>query len=72
MAASFVILKAVNAAFGLRVTTEHEISGLDLSQHSETAYSLLSEGLGTQVVVQKERLNWRETPNPIPQDGSVS
>ena len=71
MALSFVILKAVNAALGLRVTTEHEISGLDLSQHSETAYSLLGEGLGTQVAVQKERLNWRETPNPIPQDGSV-
>ena len=72
MGATFVILKVVDAALGLRVATEHEISGLDVSQHSETAYALLSEGVGTQVLVQKESSNWRESPNPIPQDGSVS
>jgi Amt family ammonium transporter len=35
-----VILKIVDALVGLRVTEEDEASGLDLSQHSETAYSL--------------------------------
>jgi Amt family ammonium transporter len=35
-----VILKIVDALVGLRVTEEEEASGLDLSQHSETAYSL--------------------------------
>jgi Amt family ammonium transporter len=35
-----VILKVVDAVVGLRVTEEDEVSGLDLSQHSETAYAL--------------------------------
>jgi ammonium transporter, Amt family len=35
-----VILKIVDALVGLRVTEEDEVSGLDLSQHSETAYVL--------------------------------
>jgi len=34
-----VILKIVDAVVGLRVTEEDEVSGLDLSQHSETAYA---------------------------------
>jgi Amt family ammonium transporter len=34
-----VILKIVDAAVGLRVTDEEEVAGLDLSQHSETAYT---------------------------------
>jgi Amt family ammonium transporter len=38
--ATFIILKVVDALVGLRVTEEEEISGLDLSQHSETAYSM--------------------------------
>ena len=38
--ATFVILKVVDALVGLRVTEEEEVSGLDLSQHSETAYSM--------------------------------
>ena len=38
--ATFVILKVVDATVGLRVTTEDEVAGLDLSQHSETAYTL--------------------------------
>jgi Amt family ammonium transporter len=37
---TFVILKVVDALVGLRVTDEDEASGLDLSQHSETAYTL--------------------------------
>jgi Amt family ammonium transporter len=35
-----IILKIVDAVVGLRVTDEDEVSGLDLSQHSETAYAL--------------------------------
>ncbi len=38
--ATFIILKVVDALVGLRVTEEDEASGLDLSQHSETAYSM--------------------------------
>ncbi len=37
---SFVLLKIVDALFGLRVPAEEEVQGLDLSQHSETAYNL--------------------------------
>ena len=35
---SFVILKIVDLALGLRVSQEHEIIGLDATQHGETAY----------------------------------
>jgi Amt family ammonium transporter len=35
-----VILKVVDLLVGLRVTDEDEVAGLDLSQHSETAYTL--------------------------------
>jgi Amt family ammonium transporter len=38
--ATYVILKVVDAVVGLRVSDEDEIAGLDLSQHSETAYAL--------------------------------
>lgn len=39
-AVSFVILKALNAFMGgLRVSEETEIQGLDLGEHSETAYN---------------------------------
>jgi Amt family ammonium transporter len=37
--ATFVILKAVNAVIGLRVSPEEEDSGLDLTQHGESAYN---------------------------------
>ena len=36
---SFAILKLVDGAIGLRVTTEEESTGLDLTQHNERAYS---------------------------------
>jgi Amt family ammonium transporter len=39
MVATAVLLKVVDALVGLRVTDEDEVSGLDLSQHSETAYA---------------------------------
>jgi Amt family ammonium transporter len=35
-----IILKVVDAVVGLRVTAEDEMAGLDLSQHSETAYTM--------------------------------
>ena len=37
---TLVILKVVDALVGLRVTQEEEVAGLDLSQHSETAYAM--------------------------------
>jgi ammonium transporter, Amt family len=37
--ATFIILKIVDALVGLRVSEEDEVAGLDLSQHSETAYT---------------------------------
>lgn len=38
--ATFIILKIVDALIGIRVETEHEVQGLDLSQHGEEAYNL--------------------------------
>ena len=38
-ALSWVLLKAVDATMGLRLSVDDEVSGLDLSEHSETAYS---------------------------------
>jgi ammonium transporter, Amt family len=35
-----IVLKILDGVMGLRVTAEEELAGLDLSQHSETAYSL--------------------------------
>lgn len=37
---SFVILKAIDAVMGLRVKADEEVSGLDVTQHGESAYSL--------------------------------
>jgi Amt family ammonium transporter len=37
---TMVILKVLDAIMGLRVSDEDEMAGLDLSQHSETAYAL--------------------------------
>ena len=39
MIGTWMILKIVNATVGLRVSPEHESTGLDLSQHNERAYS---------------------------------
>jgi Amt family ammonium transporter len=38
-AGTWVLLKVVNALAGLRVTAEEEDSGLDLTQHGESAYN---------------------------------
>ena len=37
---TFIILKIIDATVGLRVSTEEEVQGLDLNQHSEIGYSL--------------------------------
>jgi Amt family ammonium transporter len=37
---TLTILKVVDLVVGLRVSTEHEIQGLDLSQHGEEGYNL--------------------------------
>ncbi len=37
---SYVLLKVIDATMGLRVETDDEIMGLDLSQHGESGYSL--------------------------------
>ncbi|HMD32109.1 MAG TPA: ammonium transporter [Candidatus Acidoferrales bacterium] len=39
---SLVILKIADMLFGLRVTTEEEVEGLDLTQHGEEGYTLES------------------------------
>jgi len=36
---TLVILKLVDATIGLRVSEEHEVQGLDLSQHGEEGYT---------------------------------
>jgi len=36
--ASWILMKAVDIAFGLRVSEDTEVQGLDLGEHSETAY----------------------------------
>ena len=37
---TFVILKVLDAAIGIRVSEEDEFSGLDITQHAETSYNL--------------------------------
>ena len=39
---TLVILKIVDVTIGLRVSEEHEVQGLDLSQHGEEGYNLES------------------------------
>jgi Amt family ammonium transporter len=36
--ATFIILKVLDAVMGLRVTTQEEVQGLDLTQHGEEGY----------------------------------
>ncbi len=41
IAVTFILLKAVDAIVGLRVPDEEEVVGLDITQHEESAYTLL-------------------------------
>ena len=38
---TFILLKVVDAIVGLRVPDEEEVVGLDITQHEESAYTLL-------------------------------
>ena len=38
---SFLLLKLVDKLMGLRVSPDHELIGLDLTQHKESAYTFL-------------------------------
>ena len=38
---TFILLKLLGATMGLRVSDEEEVIGLDITQHEETAYTLL-------------------------------
>ena len=52
---TYGILKLVDATVGLRANEEDEVNGLDLSQHSENAYTTGSSGTTMQMVsVEKE------------------
>ncbi|WP_034386710.1 ammonium transporter [Deinococcus sp. YIM 77859] len=48
---SFVLLKLVNLLLPLRIPAAQEISGIDVSAHSEQGYSENETGLGTPVLV---------------------
>ncbi len=41
VAVTFVILKVLDSVMGLRVSDEEEVIGLDITQHEESAYTLL-------------------------------
>jgi Amt family ammonium transporter len=40
MVVTFIILKFIDLVVGLRVTTDDEVQGLDITQHSEIGYTL--------------------------------
>jgi Amt family ammonium transporter len=37
---SYILFKILDATMGLRVSTDDEVRGLDISEHQETGYSL--------------------------------
>jgi len=39
--ATFILFKVVDALVGIRVSAKQETIGLDLTQHSEAAYTIL-------------------------------
>jgi Amt family ammonium transporter len=41
VAVTFILLKVLDALMGLRVPDEEEVAGLDITQHEESAYTLL-------------------------------
>jgi Amt family ammonium transporter len=40
VAVTFVLLKVIDRTVGLRLSDQHEVVGLDLSQHSEAGYDM--------------------------------
>jgi Amt family ammonium transporter len=43
---SFILAKVIVATIGFRVSADDEATGLDLTQHAETAYSLGDLSIG--------------------------
>jgi Amt family ammonium transporter len=48
---TFVVLKIVDLAIGLRVSEDEEIMGLDVTQHGERAYAFAEEAVVVEAVV---------------------
>ncbi len=68
---TLLVAKLVDATVGLRVTTDDEITGLDLSQHSEVGYSLAeSSGSSMQPVPVHEHAHATAAIR-VPQGGEV-
>jgi Amt family ammonium transporter len=44
-AVTFVIMKALDATIGVRVSEEEEVGGLDFSEHAETAYHSIDSAM---------------------------
>jgi Amt family ammonium transporter len=69
--ASWVVAKLVDATVGLRVTSDHEVAGLDLSLHSEVGYAFgegsgsMAPGVGYHPVPQTAH------PVPVPRGGEA-
>ena len=64
-----VILKVLDGIMGLRVSEEDEMAGLDLSQHSETAYTLgggLRRVLAWEAAARSRRRCAPRRPRPEP------
>jgi Amt family ammonium transporter len=68
-AASWILLKAIDATVGLRVSEEDELGGLDLSQHSEAGYAF--DGTGLSVVPAGSAPASASRPVHVPQGGGA-
>jgi ammonium transporter, Amt family len=63
---TFVILKIVDALVGIRVSADDEVTGLDLSQHSENAYALGGSIVGEHVgSAPREELSRRSSSSAL-------
>ncbi|MDQ3532592.1 MAG: ammonium transporter [Actinomycetota bacterium] len=65
---TYLILKFVDATIGLRVAEEEELSGLDLSQHSEASYIFSENGNGSHV---SKPVASAPSPLVVPQGGEA-
>jgi len=62
---TWVILKIVDVLVGLRVEEEHELTGLDLSLHSENAYVLGGATAGEHLGVRSRHESAAASPVPV-------
>ena len=60
-----IILKVLDGVMGLRVTEEEEMAGLDLSQHSETAYALGGGSYGEYATQGPAAARFRRPMRPV-------